>query len=65
MRKITSKIYQIIKFIARLNVSFEIKQNILRSLYNFPKYLSSRRSWLLQGGKIDKEFLMLHDFQKL
>ena len=62
MRKITSKIYQITKFIARLKLSFEIKQNILRSLYNLPKYLSSRKSWLEQGGKIDKEFLMLHDF---
>ena len=62
MRKITSKINKIIKFIARLNLSFEIKQNILRSLYNLPKYYRSRKSWIKQGGKIDKEFLMLHDF---
>ena len=62
MRKFTSKIYKIIKFIARLKVSFEIKQNILRSLFNLPKYFSTRRSWLRKGGKIDKEFLMLHDF---
>ena len=62
MRKIASKIYKIIKFIARLFISFEIKQNIFRSLYNLPKYFSNRKSWLKQGGKIDKEFLMLNDF---
>ena len=62
MRKFISSINKIIKYIARLNLSFGINQNILRSFYKFEKYFSCRKSWVKQGGKIDKEFLMLHDF---
>ena len=60
--KFLSKIKKILKFLLRLKISFNINQSILNSLRNLPRYISTRKSWILQNGKIDKEFLMLHDF---
>ena len=51
-----------IKFFIRLLISLGFKQNLINSLRNFPKYCNDKKSWLKQGGKINKEFLMLNDF---
>ena len=35
----------------------------LMALKHYPRYLKDKREWLKQGGKIDKRFIMLSDFE--
>ena len=56
-----------IKFLRKLNnilirLGFNIRD--LVNLRYFPLFLSHRRKWLLQGGKIDSNFMILDDFKK-
>ena len=50
------------KYLIRLLISLGLKQNVINSLRNFPKYFRDKKYWLRQGGEIHKEFLMLNDF---
>tara|TARA_Y100000739_G_scaffold229735_1_gene245773 strand:+ start:3836 stop:4624 length:789 start_codon:yes stop_codon:yes gene_type:complete len=50
------------KYLARFLISFGFRQNLINSLINLPRYFRDKKSWLKQGGKINKEFLMLNDF---
>ncbi len=51
-----------LKYIARLFISLGFKRPFISRLKNIPKYLSNKKEWINQGGKIDKEILMLNDF---
>jgi len=51
-----------LKYIARLFISLGFEKSIISRLNNIPKYLSNKKEWIKQGGKVDKEFLMLNDF---
>lgn len=61
-KKINLVFESFLKYFVRLIFSFGIKQNILKSLKYLPKYYKGKKAWLKQGGRIDKEFLILNDF---
>ena len=51
-----------LKYIVRIFISLGFEKSIISRLNNIPKYLSNKKEWIKQGGKVDKEFLMLNDF---
>ncbi len=54
---------KLLKFFYRIFISVGLDlQNILYFKYIF-KYLKTEKEWLKQGGKIDKRFIFLRDFE--
>tara|TARA_B100000886_G_C20393280_1_gene479251 strand:- start:104 stop:874 length:771 start_codon:yes stop_codon:yes gene_type:complete len=56
-------IKKFLKFFYRIFISINLDPKNLNSLRYLPKYLKSEKQWIKQGGKIDKRFIFLNDFE--
>lgn len=53
-----------LKFFYRIFISINLNPKNLLNLRYIPRYLESENQWLRQGGKIDKRFIFLNNFEE-